>query len=147
VGLVVAVVAIGAVMAVGVVVVLREAARLAHEPPPPVFDVDEAYEWVVEQLPDVVAATLTPDDVRRILDLQLEFFRRRGVSGNGSTAHTPGEVVISGSETVAYVIERAKADGESYLPEQVFAVIDTQMDYLRAIGALERVDPDATGEP
>ena len=46
--------------------VIREAGRLAAEPPPPVFDMDEAFEWVVEHLPDLVAATLTPGDVRRV---------------------------------------------------------------------------------
>ena len=55
--------------------------RMAAEPPPPVFDPEEAYEWVVEHVPDVVAATLTPDDVRRILDFQLEYFQRKGVTG------------------------------------------------------------------
>lgn len=142
-GVAAVVLALSVVVVIGAVIVLREVARLAHEPPAPVFDLDEAYDWVVEQLPDVVAATLTPDDVRRILDLQIEFFRRRGVSGNGSTPHPPGEVVISGSETVAYIIERAAATGDTYLPEQVFAVIDTQMAYLRAIGALHDVDGDA----
>ena len=77
--------------------VIREAGRMAAEPPPPVFDMDEAYEWVVQHLPDVVAATLTPDDVRRILDFQLEFFQRQGVTGNGSSAHPPGDVVVGGA--------------------------------------------------
>jgi hypothetical protein len=141
VALIVAFLVVGIVLAIGVVIVLREAARLAQEPPPPLFDADEAYEWVVQELPDDVAATLTPDDVRRILDFQIEFFRQRGVSGNGSTAHPPGEVVISGNETVAYILERAAATGEAYLPEQVFAVVETQMHYLRAIGALSETEP------
>ena len=134
--LVVVFVALGVVFAVAALVVLREAARLAKEPPAPVFDVDEAFEWVVEELPVAVAETLTPDDVRLILDLQLQFFSRRGVIGNGSTAHPPGEVVISGAETVDYVLKEAEKQGETFLPEQVYAVIDTQMKYLRAIGAV-----------
>ena len=58
--------------------VIREAGRLAAEPPPPVFDMEEAFDWVVAHLPDLVAATLTTEDVRRILDFQLEFFQRKG---------------------------------------------------------------------
>ncbi len=80
---------IGIACAIGAWFVIREAGRLAAEPPPPVFDMDEAFEWVVAHVPDVVAATLTPDDVRRILDFQLEFFQRKGVAGNGSSAHPP----------------------------------------------------------
>src|SRR3954451_6194319 len=105
--------------------VIREAARMAAEPPPPVFDPEEAYEWVVENVPDAVAATLTPADVRRILDFQLEFFQRKGVTGNGSSANPPGDVVVGGVETVEYILERARTTGEEYLPEQVHAVIET----------------------
>ena len=124
--------------------VVREAGRMASEPPPPVFDLEEAYEWVVAHVPDLVAATLTPDDVRRILDFQLEYFRRKGVSGNGSSAQPPGDVVVGGSETVEYILARAADTGESYLPEQVHAVIETQLEYLREIGA---VGPEAGDGP
>ena len=55
------------------------------------------FDWVVEHVPDDVAATLTPDDVRRILDFQVEFFKRKGVSSNGSTAYPAGTVVIGGA--------------------------------------------------
>ena len=116
--------------------VIREAGRLAAEPPPPVFDMDEAFEWVVAHVPDAVAATLTPGDVRRILDFQLEFFQRKGVAGNGSSAHPPGDVIVGGAETVDYIVTRSAATGEEYLPEQVHAVIETQLAYLRAIGAV-----------
>jgi hypothetical protein len=121
--LVTALAVIGVACAIAAWFVVREASRMAAEPPPPVFDPEEAYEWVVEHVPDVVAATLTPDDVRRILDFQLEFFQRQGVTGNGSSAHPPGDVVV-------------RATGESYLPEQVHAVIETQLAYLREIGAV-----------
>jgi hypothetical protein len=134
--LVVAMLVVGLVIAIAAVIVVREAGRLAKEPPPPVFDLEEAYEWVVAHVPDDVAATLTPDDVRRILDLQVEFFERKGVSGNGSNRTPTGAVVIGGPETVDYIIERAAAAGEDYLPEQVHAVIETQLTYLRAIGAI-----------
>lgn len=134
---------VGAILVLATLLVLREARRLAAEPPPPVFDPEEAFEWVVAHVPDDVAATLTPDDVRRILAFQLEYFRRRGVSGNGSSQQPPGSVVIGGSETVGYILERCTATGETYLPEQVHAVVDTQLGYLRAIGA---VGPRADGE-
>lgn len=127
--------------------VIREAGRLAAEPPPPVFDMDEAFEWVVAHVPDVVAATLTPGDVRRILDFQLEFFQRKGVAGNGSSAHPPGDVIVGGAETVDYIVSRSAATGEEYLPEQVHAVIETQLAYLRAIGAVgDAARPDAGDE-
>ena len=142
--LVIGLLVFGVACGIGAWFVIREAGRLAAEPPPPVFDMDEAFEWVVQHLPDDVAATLTADDVRRILDFQLEFFQRKGVAGNGSSPHPPGDVVVGGAETVEYILSRASETGEPYLPEQVHAVIETQLDYLRDIGA---VGPQADEPP
>ena len=145
--LVTALLVVGVACGIAAWFVVREAGRLAVEPPPPVFDLEEAYDWVVEHVPDVVAATLTPHDVRRILDFQLEFFQRKGVAGNGSSAHPPGDVIVGGAETVDYIVSRSAATGEEYLPEQVHAVIETQLAYLRAIGAVgDAARPDAGDE-
>jgi hypothetical protein len=124
------------VVAVAAWLVIREAGRIAKEPPPAIFDLDEAHDWVVAHVPDDVAATLTSDDVRRILEFQLEYFEKKGVSGNGSGPKTTGPVVIGGAEAVAYIVERAASTGEAYLPEQVYGVLETQITYLRAIGAV-----------
>lgn len=127
---------VGLVVAIAAFIVTREAGRIARHPPPALYDPDAAYQWVVTHLPEQIAVTLTPDDVRRILGFQVEFFRRKGVSGNGSTEYPSGTVVIGGAETVAFILERAAATGEPYLPEQVHGVLDTQLAYLRAIGAI-----------
>jgi len=58
---------VGIVVAVAAFVVVREAGRIARKPPPALFDLDDAFDWVVEHVPDDVAASLTPADVRRIL--------------------------------------------------------------------------------
>ncbi len=134
---------VGIVIGIAAFFVTREATRIAHEPPPALYHLDDALAWVVEHLPDDIAATLTVDDVRRILEAQVDFFKRKGVSSNGSTAYPAGTVVIGGSETVDFVLERCAATGERYLPEQVYGVIDTQLSYLRAIGA---VGPPAEGD-
>ncbi len=124
------------VVAIAAWLVIREAGRIAKQPPPALFDLDEAHDWVVAHVPDDVAATLTSDDVRRILEFQLEYFEKKGVSGNGSSARTSGPIVIGGAEAVAYIVDRAAATGEAYLPEQVHGVLDTQLAYLRSIGAV-----------
>ena len=116
--------------------IAREHARMQVEPPDAVFDFDEAVEWVVQHVPDDVAAELTLDDVHRIIDLQLEYFRRKGVSRNGRTGHPSGSVIVGGSETVDYVLARAAEGGTEYSPRQVRAVLQTQLTYLRAVGAV-----------
>jgi hypothetical protein len=141
-------VVVGLVLAIAAVFVFREAARMTDTPPDAIFDPDDAYEWVVRHLPDIVAATLTPKDVRRILDFQLEFFRHKGVSGNGTGVTPKGAVVFGSAETIEYILERAAETGEAYLPEQVEAVIDCQLDYLVFIGAIGRAaDADEPGGP
>ncbi len=146
--LVVGLVAVGIVIAIAAAFVVREAGRIARDPPASLFDPDDAYEWVVEHLPDDVAATLTADDVHRILDLQLEFFRRKGVSVNGSRRTMAGPVVVGGAEQIAFIVERSAATGEAYIPEQVYPVVETQLSYLRAIGAIgPPVPPDENPPP
>ena len=142
--LVAAFVVVGIVIAIAAAFVVREAARIAKDPPPALFDLGDAHAWVVGHLPDDVAATLTADDVERILDFQVELFKRKGVSSNGSTAYPSTNVVIGGSETVDYILERAAATGEAYIPEQIYGVLETQASYLRAIGA---VGPRAVPDP
>jgi hypothetical protein len=126
--------AFGLVLAVAAIFVIREAGRIANEPPPALFDPDDAYGFVVEELPDNVAATLTPDDVRRMLNFEVEFLKRSGGNNPGTDLDRP--LVFDGSETTAYILERASATGEAYLSEQVQAVVETQLRYLRAIGAI-----------
>ena len=131
----------GVVVAIAAVIVVREAGRMTKEPPPVLFSMDEAYDFVVEHLPDIVAATLTPDDVRRILAFQLEYFSRPGVSANGSKRiPRPGRCRTRpwSAETTRSTTscDRAAETGEEYLPEQVEAVVETQLEYLRAIGAM-----------
>jgi hypothetical protein len=137
-------VVIGIVVAVAAVLVIREAGRIGRHPPPALFVLEDAYAWIVDHLPDEVAATLTTDDVERILELQTEFLERPTppvTNGNGPT--TGGPIIVGGTEQVDYIVRRAGEDGEAYIPEQVQGVLDTQLAYLRFIGAVgPRADDD-----
>ena len=143
-GIIIGVIVLALVFAVAAVVVGREARRLDAVPPRPTFDLDDAVLWVAEHLPFEVSAELSHADVRRIIDWNLEYFRTRGVAGNGSSHALQEQVIVGGSETVAYVLERAKAAGADYTPVQLHAVLDAQMSYLEHIGA---IGPEAPGEP
>jgi hypothetical protein len=53
--------------------------------------------------------------------------------------------VVGGAEQVAYILDRSTVSGESYLPEQIYAVVETQLSYLRAVGAIgPPAEPDET---
>jgi hypothetical protein len=143
VGVLLAVLGIGVVFAIAAVVIGREARRLAAQPVQRTFNYEEAVAWVCDHVGDDVAAVLTPDDVRQILDWHLEYFRLKGLSGNGSGPQLEGTVVVTGAETVGFVLMRAEAAGAPYTPEQVNAVLDAQMGYLTEIGAVGSVpDPE-----
>jgi hypothetical protein len=96
--------------------------------------------WVCDHVDAEVAAVLSPDDVRRILNWHLEFFRIKGVSSNGHTAESDAPVVVSGAETVDFVMMKSEAAGTPYTPAQIHAVLDAQMGYLEDIGAVGPVD-------
>ncbi|TMK85958.1 MAG: hypothetical protein E6G57_13025 [Actinobacteria bacterium] len=136
-----AVAALLIVFVIAAVVIGREARRLGNVPPKPVFDFEEAVDWVCRHVSDDVAAELTPDDVRQIINWHLEYFRLKGVSSNGHGAQSEGPVVVGGAETVDFVLMRAQSAGSEYTPAQVHAVLDAQMTYLEAIGAIGPVDP------
>ena len=141
-GLVWVIVALAVVLLIAAVVVGRETDRLAGAPPRPVFDLDEAVTWVARHLPFEVSAQLSHDDVRQILRWNLDYFRSKGVTGNGSSANAPAsDVVVGGGETVDNVLARARTAGLDYTAPQVHAVLDAQMAYLEAIGALGPAPP------
>jgi hypothetical protein len=125
-----------AIFAIAAVVIGREARRLDAVPPRPVFDMDEAVAWVAEHLPFEISAVLSHADVRNIIDWNLEYFRTKGVSGNGSTPHLDSQVVVGGAETVDWVMAKAVQNGATFTAAQVHAVLDAQMTYLEAIGAI-----------
>jgi hypothetical protein len=54
---------------------------------------------------------------------------------------------VGGAEQIAFILDRAAATGEAYLPEQVYPVVETQLSYLRAIGAIGPPAPEGENPP
>ena len=145
-GVILGFLAVALVFTIAAVVLGREARRLATKAPGKVFEFEDAVDWVCQHVDDDVAAVLSPDDVRRILNWHIEYFRIKGVSSNGDSPRVEGPVVVSGAETVDFVLRQAEAEGLDYTPQQVHAVLDAQMTYLEAIGAIGPV-AGQEGEP
>ena len=125
---------VAVILLIAAFAVSREADRLDAEPPRAVFNVDEATEWVANHLPFEVSAVLSFADVRQILEWNLEFLRARGLS---TDVERPPESVVIGQEEVAdYVMDRARTLDAPWSEDQVAAVLDAQVGYLDAIGAL-----------
>lgn len=137
------------VFAIAAVAVGREARRLDAVPPAPVFDTEEAVEYVANHLPFDVSAQLSYDDVRRLLDWHLDYIRSKGLSANGSTPTISTPVVVGGAEALRFVLDRAVQAGLDVTGTEVHAVLEAQMEYLEAIGAVGPAAPpdDAAGLP
>jgi len=114
------------VFVIAAVAIGREARRLDEQPPRPVFDVDEAVEWIGDRLPFEVAAELSHDDVRQILHWSLDQLAVRA----------DDEVLVVDDEAIAYVQVRARDAGHGWTEAQIQAVLDRELAYLDAIGAV-----------
>jgi hypothetical protein len=130
------VLALAVVFLIAAVVVGREARRLDQVPPKAVFDIEEATEWVANHLPYDVSAVLSFDDVRQIIEWNLEFLRARGLAESGGAPAADGDVVVGAEELADFVLDKARAYDSPYSEEQVVAVLDAQFGYLDAISAI-----------
>ena len=129
--LILIVLAAAAVFVIAAVVVGREAHRLDTTSPRPVFDLEEAVGWVAERLPVDVAGRLSHDDVRRMLERSLDHLPIGGEDG-----------MVADDETVAHVLS-----GSDWGEADVWLVVDLEVSYLRAIGAIGSPPPERGGGP
>jgi len=134
------------VFAIAAAAVGREAFRLGHQPPPTIFDMDEAVHHVADDLPEDAQARLTYDEVRELIVAALAHLEGRGVLAEpGAEVSLPGgdtpDVVLADDDAVAWVLGRAEAAGMDVTDEDVFRVIESLHGYLARIGA---VGPPAT---
>ena len=101
-----------------------------------VYGVDDAVVYVWERLPDATARSIDQTDIRRILEWEMLYLQQ--------PSKRDGPAVVGGVDAAEYVQERSYATGHAYEPDVIFAVLDLQADYLRAIGAVGGpVDPEA----
>ncbi len=136
------VLAVGAVVVIALVAVGREAFTLGAQPKQAHFDLEEAVEFVADRLPDEVTARLSFDDVRSLLRWHLEYLRDRGVPVRRDQASGGGPVVVEDDEGIAFVLGRADEDGLDATDAEVAFVLDAELAYFEAIGAIGGPAPD-----
>lgn len=124
-----------------------------------VFDIEEATDYVAENLPDRVASHLSHDDVRLLVRWELTYFRERGVASFGGVDHAAERAAAKGRSVVAdedaivdELAQRAREAGLDCDEVDIVCVTDLTSDYLVAIGAVgEAVDlealPGSTAKP
>lgn len=119
----------------------REAFRLGHQPPPTIFDLDEAVAHVADALPLAAQGRLTYDEVRELIVAELDHLQDAGIAAlRGGEPELPGgntpDVVLADDDAVAVVLGRAEAAGLEVTDEDVYEVITALHGYLAEIGAV-----------
>lgn len=131
------------VFAVAAVTVGREAFRLGHQPPPTIFDLDEAVEHVADELLEDVQARLTYDEVRILIAAQLEVLQAKGVlapPGRELKISSDGQhdlpVVVVDDDAVAVLLGEVEDQELDVSDQDVFLVVAALNRYLERIGAV-----------
>jgi hypothetical protein len=135
-----------AVFVVAAVTVGRESFRLGHQPPPTIFDLDEAVAYVGDHLSEAAQARLTYDEVRVLIQAELEHLRDEGIFGRpgedpalAAVARLDPEatdVVVEDDDAVAFVLGEADAVGLDVTDEDAYEVVTALHAYLDEIGAV-----------
>ena len=135
--------AVALVLAIAWFSVAMVSAKLAATPALAVFDIEEATEYVADNLPDQVSAKLSYDDVRLLLRWEITYLRERGVASFGRVdeiaefaALNPEPVVADEDELVDELLGRATDEGLDIDAVDVVCVSDLVADYMVAIGAI-----------
>jgi len=133
---------IGAVLVtvIALVSVGRVVARMSGQSRPAVYELPDAVDWIADRLPDEVTARISYADVARILEWHLDWFAEAGLSSRygeelGGEA-VANEAVGVEEAAVEAVVARSLATKGAPEPVDVVCVLDLQMQYLEAIGAI-----------
>ena len=103
-----------------------------------VVDVHEAIEFCAEALPHDVTATLSYDELRRVLRFHLEWIQAYHWAPE-SAGQAP--IVFEQFDALDYVMERAEVTRLEISRDHAAAVIQAHSDYLRVVGAIHIDDP------
>ncbi len=137
------VIAIIAIAAVAIVVIAFYAVGHAvgvteQMPAQIVVDVHEAIEFCAEALPHEVTATVTYDELRRVLRLHLEWIQFYHWAPETASS-VP--IVFEQFDALDYVMERVAVTNLEITREHAAAVIQAHSDYLQVMGAIHLDDP------
>jgi hypothetical protein len=103
-----------------------------------VVDVHEAIEFCAEALPSDVTATLSYDELRRILRFHLEWIQAYHWAPERTSS---GPIVFEQYDALDYVMERAEINHLDVSRDHAAAVIQAHSDYLQVMGAIHIDDP------
>ena len=107
----------------------------AQRPMRAVYVVEDAVDYVADHLPPDLAAQISYDDVRAVIEAQIAYMSQRGLA-SGTTFDTVDDdlVVVDEDEPLAWVL--GEVDDRDLTDEQVVIVLRIEADFQRSIGAV-----------
>ena len=127
-----------AIVAVAFVAVGHAVGATESMPAQIVIDGHEAIEFCAQALPDRVTASLSYDDLRRLLRIHLEWIQAYHWAPSSSDA---APIIFEQFDPLSYVMERCESVGLDVTADEAAAVIQAHSDYLQVMGALHLDDP------
>ncbi|MDZ7678564.1 MAG: hypothetical protein U5K29_08420 [Acidimicrobiales bacterium] len=137
--LTVAIIVIGGaiVFAIAAVAVGQVTSNLARTPERAVYEPEQSLDFVAEALPTDLTAELSYGDVSRVLRLFHDYLHSHGVATTAGDAVVESPAAVIDPDTATdYVLERAALVGFAISRAAVDAVIEAQLAYFEAIGAV-----------
>lgn len=130
------VLAVVLVAVIALVAVGREAFTLAAQPKQAIFDVDEAVDFVADNVPDEVSARISYDDVRALVRWHLDHLAASGTPSARWEAGRARLVIVDDEEGAEVLMTRAVQSGLDVSADDVAAVLAAELAYFEAIGAV-----------
>ena len=128
------------VFAIAAVIIGREARRLDSVAPRAVYELEQATQFVADNLPSETQARLTFAELRKLLVFHMRWLHDKGLQPTGVVDRRQDivdEVVIDEQTLTAYLLDAAEKNNIEILDDvDAVYVVKAHLKYFDAIGAI-----------
>ena len=128
------------VFAIAAVIIGREARRLDSVAPRAVYELEQATQFVADNLPNETQARLTFAELRKLLVFHMRWLHDKGLQPAGVVDRRQDivdEVVIDEQTLTAYLLDAAEKNNIEILDDvDAVYVVKAHLKYFDAIGAI-----------
>ncbi len=134
------IIAAALVFAIAAVIIGREARRLDSVAPRAVYELEQATQFVADNLPSETQARLTFAELRKLLVFHMRWLHDKGLQPAGVVDRQQDivdEVVIDEQSLTAYLLDAAEKNNIEILDDvDAVHVVKAHLKYFDAIGAI-----------
>ncbi|NBU60863.1 MAG: hypothetical protein EBS27_03705 [Actinobacteria bacterium] len=128
------------VFAIAAVIIGREARRLDSVAPRAVYELEQATQFVADNLPSETQARLTYAELRKLLVFHMRWLHDKGLQPTGVVDRRQDivdEVVIDEQTLTAYLLDAAEKNNIEILDDvDAVHVVKAHLEYFNVIGAI-----------